>query len=80
MSIKLTGVGDLDEVTDGLKNFLALCHEFDLQDPFKTAEKALYDIPKLKPDIAVIDINLPGMEGIKCIRQVKGKNPKTLFM
>jgi DNA-binding NarL/FixJ family response regulator len=80
MSITLAIVEDLDEVRDGLKNFLALSSEFNVLDTFKTAEEALYDIPRLKPDIVIMDINLPGMNGIECIRQVKGKTPATQFM
>jgi DNA-binding NarL/FixJ family response regulator len=80
MSITLAIVEDLDEVRDGLKNFLTLSSEFSVLDTFKTAEEALYDIPGLKPDIVIMDINLPGMNGIECIRQVKGKTPGTQFM
>jgi DNA-binding NarL/FixJ family response regulator len=80
MSITLAIVEDLDEVRDGLKNFLALSSEFNVLDTFKTAEEALYDIPGLKPDIVIMDINLPGMNGIECIRQVKSKTPGTQFM
>jgi DNA-binding NarL/FixJ family response regulator len=80
MSITLAIVEDLDEVRDGLKNFLTLGSEFNVLDTFKTAEEALYDIPGLKPDIVIMDINLPGMNGIECIRQLKGKSPGTQFM
>ena len=80
MSISLAIVEDLDEVRDGLKNFISLSQEFTILDTFKTAEEALYDIPKLKPDIVIMDINLPGMNGIECIRQVKDKSPATQFM
>ena len=80
MSITLAIVEDLDEVRDGLKNFISLSQDFKILDTFKTAEEALYDIPKLKPDIVIMDINLPGMNGIECIRQVKDKSPNTQFM
>ena len=80
MSISLAIVEDLDEVRDGLKNFLALSPEFKVLDTYKTAEEALYDIPRLKPDIVIMDISLPGMNGIECIRQVKDKSPSTQFM
>jgi DNA-binding NarL/FixJ family response regulator len=80
MSISLAIVEDLDEVRDGLKNFISLSQDFKILDTFKTAEEALYDIPKLKPDIVIMDINLPGMNGIECIRQVKDKSPATQFM
>src|SRR5258708_31110909 len=80
MSITLAIVEDLDEVRDGLKNFISLSSDFKILDTFKTAEEALYDIPKLHPDIVIMDISLPGMNGIECIRQVKDKSPGTQFM
>ena len=80
MSITLAIVEDLDEVRDGLKNFISLSSDFKILDIFKTAEEALVDIPRLQPDIVIMDINLPGMNGIECIKQVKDKSPGTQFM
>jgi DNA-binding NarL/FixJ family response regulator len=80
MSITLAIVEDLDEVRDGLKNFLALSNGFEVLDTFKTAEEALLEVPRLKPDIVIMDISLPGMNGIECIRRVKDKSPTTQFM
>ena len=80
MSITIAIVEDLDEVRDGLKNFISLSSDFKILDTFKTAEEAVHDLPKLKPDIVIMDINLPGMNGIECIRQIKGKTPTTQFM
>ena len=80
MSISLAIVEDLDEVREGLKQFISLNPEFKVLDTFKTAEEALYDLPRLKPDIVIMDINLPGINGIDCIKEVKNKIPKTQFM
>ena len=80
MSITLAIVEDLDEVRDGLKNFISLSHDFEVLDTFKSAEEAVHDLPALKPDIVIMDINLPGMNGIECIRQIKNKTPRTQFM
>ena len=80
MSITVAIVEDLDEVRDGLKNFLSLSNEFSVMDTFKTAEEALYEVPKLQPNIVIMDISLPGMNGIECIRLVKDKSPGTQFM
>jgi DNA-binding NarL/FixJ family response regulator len=80
MPITLTIVEDLDEVREGLKNFLALSPDFKVLETFKTAEEAVEDLPALQPDIAIMDINLPGMTGIECIRQLKPKSPRTQFM
>jgi DNA-binding NarL/FixJ family response regulator len=80
MSITLAIVEDLDEVREGLKQFISLSPEFRVLDTFKTAEEAVYSLPGLQPDIVIMDINLPGMNGIDCISQVKGKIPDTQFM
>jgi DNA-binding NarL/FixJ family response regulator len=80
MSISLVIVEDLDEVREGLEQFISLNKEFKILDTFKTAEEAIYDLPKLKPDIVIMDINLPGVNGIDCIKEVKNKVPKTQFM
>jgi DNA-binding NarL/FixJ family response regulator len=80
MSITLAIVEDLDEVREGLSQFISLSPEFKVLDTFKTAEEALFDLPKICPDIVIMDISLPGMNGIDCIKQVKTKIPRTQFM
>src|SRR5882757_9199553 len=80
MPITLVIVEDLDEVREGLMNFLALSPEFKVLDTFKTAEEALEAIPRLQPDIVIMDINLPGMNGIECVRQSVSINSRTQFM
>ena len=44
--------------------------EFEVIGQSETAEEALKEIPKLKPDVAVIDISLPGMNGIELIKNL----------
>lgn len=78
--ITLTIVEDLDEVREGLQQFISLNREFKVLDTFRTAEQAIDELPALKPDVVIMDINLPGVNGIECIREVKSKIPKTQFM
>lgn len=80
MSISLAIVEDLDEVRESLHQFISLNNEFNVMDTFKTAEEAMHDLPLLKPDIVIMDINLPGVNGIDCIKEIKHKIPKTQFM
>lgn len=42
---------------------------------YPTGEAALNGIPKEKPDIALVDINLPGMSGIECVSKLKVQMP-----
>jgi len=42
---------------------------------YATGEEALKGIPVEKPDVALVDINLPGMSGIECVAKLKLKVP-----
>jgi DNA-binding NarL/FixJ family response regulator len=38
---------------------------------YRTAEEALIELPSKAPDVVLMDINLPQMDGIECVRQLK---------
>jgi DNA-binding NarL/FixJ family response regulator len=80
MIISLALVEDLSEVREALEQFISLNPEFSVCGSFKCAEDALHQLPFLSPDIVIMDINLPGMSGIECIKQLRGKMPRTQFM
>jgi DNA-binding NarL/FixJ family response regulator len=80
MSISIAIVEDLDEVRDGLQNFIALSTDFLIVGAYKSGEEACDKLPGVSPDVVIMDINLPGISGIECIRQVKHKSPSTQFM
>jgi len=42
-----------------------------------TAENALREIPRHKPDVVLMDLNLPGVSGIECIERLKAELPET---
>jgi DNA-binding NarL/FixJ family response regulator len=78
--IKIVIVEDLEEVSDGLSEFIRRDNELQLLSTFRTAEAAILELPLLKPDIVIMDINLPGITGIECIRRVKKTAAKMQFM
>jgi len=43
---------------------------------YPDGEAAVREIPLLKPEVALVDINLPGMSGIECVEQLKKLLPK----
>lgn len=42
---------------------------------YPSGEEALKGIPALNPDVVLMDINLPGMSGIQCVKRLKEKVP-----
>jgi DNA-binding NarL/FixJ family response regulator len=78
--IRIVIVEDLEEVIEGLSAFIKQDDALQLITAFRTAEAAALELSLLKPDIVIMDINLPGMTGIECIRQVKKVTPEIQFM
>ncbi len=47
---------------------------------FPSAEAAIAQLPQCHPDVVLMDINMPGMNGIDCVRQLKEQSPETEFI
>ena len=41
------------------------------------AEEAVREIPRLQPKVVLMDINLPGMDGVHCVRRLSELAPAT---
>ncbi|HZI31347.1 MAG TPA: response regulator transcription factor [Candidatus Binatia bacterium] len=46
----------------------------------ENAEAAMAALPQEKPSVVLMDINMPGMNGIECVRQLKPQMADTQFM
>ena len=80
MPIRISIVEDLAEIREGLSDLIRSDKELLMLDNFDNAESAIENLPLLNADIVIMDINLPGMSGIDCIKQLKEKCPGTQFM
>ncbi len=47
---------------------------------YKSAEEAIAALPELLPDVVLMDIGLPGMNGIDCVKKLKPVCPGVEFM
>ena len=58
------------------KDVLESAEEFRVAGDFSNGKSALRGIPRLQPDLVVMDIRMPGMNGIECARQLKRDMPR----
>src|SRR5689334_22225781 len=78
--VKICIVEDLKEVREGLVSLFTMDERFEMLSAFKDAESAASELPGWQPDVVIMDINLPGMNGIECIKKIRTDCPKTQFM
>ena len=78
--ITVSIVEDIEDVRNGLAGIIQMSDGFKVLDKFASAEEALLNLDKAEPDIVIMDINLPGINGIECIRQARAKHPQVQFM
>lgn len=69
--IRIAVVEDKPAFRRGLKAILELTPGLDCVGMYATGEEALREIPKAAPDVVLMDLNLPGVSGIECTRELK---------
>ncbi|MBN2075034.1 MAG: response regulator transcription factor [Dehalococcoidales bacterium] len=74
-TIKILLVDDHDIIRMALRRILGLEEDFEVIGDVSNAEEALTQLKFLSPDIAVIDIKMPGIDGIELTSQLKLKKP-----
>ena len=71
MSINVCIVEDDAGLRESICNFIEGSVGFKCLGAYASGEDALIGIPCVQPEIVLMDINLPGMNGIQCVRKLK---------
>ncbi len=76
MPITVAIVEDDARIRRSLAAMLGTADDIECVGQFATAEEALRKIPALKPRVIFMDIHLPGMSGVDCVRELAAILPK----
>ncbi|MCW2504206.1 MAG: two-component system response regulator [Actinomycetia bacterium] len=74
--LRLLLVDDHEMVRAGLRTFLDLQDDMVVAGEASSAEQALALIPSVRPDIVVMDLQLPGMSGIEALKRLQVSHPR----
>ena len=77
MSIAVSIVEDDAQVRSSLSKLVDGAPGFRCVSRHGSAEEALKEIVKVRPQVVLMDINLPGMNGVECVRRLKPQLPDT---
>jgi len=80
MTITVCIVDDNKDIRSALEQIIIMSDGYRLLGSFSSAEEAIEKIPALSPQVVLMDINLGGMSGIDCVRQLKPMHPDILYM
>jgi DNA-binding NarL/FixJ family response regulator len=75
MNITVSIVDDDPEVRDSIAQFLKTSSGFRCLGHYGSAGQAMAGISAERPDVVLMDINMPGVGGIECTRQLKAALP-----
>lgn len=77
MTTRLIIADDHPIFTEGLKSLLKLHKNFKVEGIARNGEEALALVRKIKPDLVIMDIRMPGQDGIEATRKIKKEFPDT---
>jgi DNA-binding NarL/FixJ family response regulator len=78
--ISVAIVDDERELCESIAAFVNGSSGFQCLNTYHSAKAALEHLPTEKPDVVLMDINMTGMNGVECVRRLKGLMPELKIM
>jgi len=76
-AIKVLIVDDHQVVREGLRRIVQMDTEIDVIGEARSGEEAITKAVALSPDVVIMDLKMPGMDGITATREIKQRLPDT---
>lgn len=70
-------VDDHEVVRNGIRSYLETNKEFEVVGEAESGQQAVKMVAELIPDIVLLDLIMPGMDGVETTRQIKKISPRT---
>ena len=70
MSIRILIVDDFDAIREGVKSFLGVVPDMEVVGQAKDGRIAVQLANELRPDVIIMDVEMPGLNGIDAARQI----------
>lgn len=78
--MKILLADDSALILDRLKNMLGLFSQVEIVGSFKNGTDTLDALRTLNPDLAIVDIRMPGLNGLEVMSEFRKENKTTKFI
>lgn len=76
-TVSILIVDDHEVVRNGIRSYLETIKDFEVVGEADSGEAAIQMVSELIPDIVLLDLIMPGMDGVETTRQIKKITPRT---
>ena len=76
-TVSILIVDDHEVVRNGIRSYLETIKDFEVVGEADSGEMAVQMVSELIPDIVLLDLIMPGMDGVETTRQIKKITPRT---
>lgn len=80
MNLRVSIVDDDEPISRILADLIRESKNLEFVSAYNDSEVALQRLPAQRPDVVLMDINMPGISGIECVRRLKPELPDTQFL
>ena len=68
---------DYTILREGLRSLLSSHTEFEIVGEAENGQEAIQSVNRYKPDLALMDLSMPKMNGMEAIKEIKKRSPET---
>jgi DNA-binding NarL/FixJ family response regulator len=79
-TIEVAIIEDNNDIREALRSLISGTNGFACTHTYSNGFDAISELPEVMPDLVMVDINMPGMTGIECVKKLKTLMPRTQFM